>query len=190
MDAMTLPILCFDGCLVPQLNRWKVTNIDLARDLSPLLCHRINSKRGLNVWPAWLDGWIDKQVAKSDGPYVAAGFSAGAPAAARLAERDQRCVGLIYISGLEWRPTDAEQWWTDCPALCLATNGELAKLTEGTEFTADALTFCGCAVDYHEAPTPINPDTNEPWDHPHLAGAAHHRATVMDWYQRHFGGNA
>lgn len=154
--------------------------VNLARDLAEFDPVSITSMTGLNAWPACLDRWIDRQL--PDGPFIACGFSAGATAAARLAERDRNCVGLIYISGLWWEPEPFTARWRLFPALCLATAGEKRDLIDGTEETKRGLWLVGANATFERAP---NPNTHRK---PHLAGIGHHLPEIRAWHNKHFGG--
>lgn len=200
---MTEPpiIIAIDGFLAPKLRR-----IDIGRDLAALGVLVLASLFGWNGWPKALDWWIDRQVAKLAPPgrtFVALGFSAGAKAAARLAERNPHCVGLIFVSGTEWSYRDPWEfgyrvtgdqrnthigeythplWWRGFPALCLCTHGELDALTDGTAATAKALKRAGANVTCPD-PAP-NPGTHRK---PHLAGVAHHLPAIRAWMDQQYG---
>lgn len=137
--------------------------------------------------PRWGNNWKPGDAEKIRGhisgnvPCVVVSFSDGGCVALELCEYlGPWCEGLIFISGLEAKPTKLRGFWKDVPSLCLCTHGEKKKLQDGTANTFLHLTGAGSDATFHRSPRPPRR-----W-FPHLAGIGHHLPEIRLWLNKHF----
>jgi pimeloyl-ACP methyl ester carboxylesterase len=154
----------------------------IARDLAPLNPLVLPAPRRFNNWKAG-DG---EELTVPPAPFIAVGFSDGAPIALELATRSL-CRGLVYISGLEadlpYGGGPFRTGWEGFPALCIATTGEIDDLVSGVIETCRKLSAAGANAIFSPASRPRSHWLPKCLDRPHLHGVTHHLPTITNWLQ-------